>query len=101
MRNELAPADARVIALGAGTFGPEEAKRRGVIDEIVDESAVLSRALQVAKERAAMPRATYAAVKKSLRSESLARMAAVLEADTDPLFVGAFDLGRAARVLKA
>lgn len=70
---ELSPADARRLMLRANLFDAAEAVRIGAFDEQVADADVESRALEVARELAALPAPAYAATKLAMR-------AAVIEA---------------------
>jgi enoyl-CoA hydratase len=82
VRAELAPAAARELVLRAQLVDPEEALRLGALDELVSEGEVLARALEVAGELAALPRDAYGRIKRQLRGEAIAALAAIGE---DPL----------------
>jgi enoyl-CoA hydratase len=64
---ELAPGVARRLVLGAELVDAATANALGVFDETVADDAVLDRALEVARNRAELPPATYEAVKHRLR----------------------------------
>ena len=80
---ELAPHAARIMALGNQLVDAKECLRLGVFDEIVEPDAVVSRALEVAAELAAMPADVYARTKDGLRGETIARLREAVA--TDPL----------------
>lgn len=103
VRAELAPSVARELVLGGGTVTPEGAKERGILDEIVPENALLPRALAVAKERAALPRATYVKIKRGLRAEALGKIERAVRGDEEMLEEWLTDeaLAAAASVLRA
>ena len=71
VRAELAPNAARVLGLGNRLISAQECLRLGVFDEVVEPEAVLPRALEVARELAAMPRDVYARTKRELRGETI------------------------------
>jgi len=50
-----------------GTHLPEEAQRRGLVDEVVPEAELLDRAIAKAEQLAVIPPATFAHTKRSLR----------------------------------
>jgi enoyl-CoA hydratase len=87
---ECAPQDVRFITLLARNFGPEEARRRGVFDELQPPEAVLERALEVARDMASMPADGYRRIKQQVRAAALAKIEAVIEADADPMLDGWF-----------
>jgi enoyl-CoA hydratase len=69
--NELAPADARTLTLTARLTDAAGALQLRVFDELVDDDAVLSRAIDVAQELDAHPAKTYELTKKRLRDRAL------------------------------
>jgi enoyl-CoA hydratase len=85
LRAECAPQDVRYSALRAHTFGPEEARRRGVLDELVAPHAVLDRAIEVAREMAGMPADSYARIKQQVRASALAEIEEVVSRGSDPM----------------
>ena len=88
VRAELSPPAARLLALRAHLVGPEEAQRLGVLDELVPAGRVEERALELAAELGALPRPTYARVKRQVRGEALDWMEARVERGDDPLLSG-------------
>lgn len=84
VRAELAPPAARRLVLVGRNMGPDEAHALGVLDEVVPEGETLERALAVARDLASGPRAAYAAIKRQLREEALARIARAAESGDDP-----------------
>ena len=82
---ELAPQDVRYAALHARSFGPEEALRRGVLDELQPPEAVLARALEVARDMASMPAEGYRRIKQQVRGAALARIEEVVARSADPM----------------
>jgi enoyl-CoA hydratase len=71
VRAELTPTAARRLVLGATLVEPPEALALGVVDELRAADEVLPRAVEVATERAALPRASYGVVKRQLRGPAL------------------------------
>ena len=55
------------------TLTPEEALRRGIIDEIVEASSLLDRALAVATDLGSRPREAFRLAKRQLREPFVAR----------------------------
>ena len=82
---ELAPAVARRRVLLARNGTPDDALAEGILDELVAGESVLARAVEVARELAALPRLAYARIKRQLRSRSLERIGQALASGTDPL----------------
>lgn len=67
VRAELSAMAARRLVLGAALVGPQEALELGAVDELREPDELLPRAIEVASERASLPRATYTVVKRQLR----------------------------------
>jgi enoyl-CoA hydratase/carnithine racemase len=67
VRSELPPNAARRLVLGASLVEPPEALALGVVDELRPPDEVLPRAVEVATDLAALPRASYGTVKRQLR----------------------------------
>lgn len=55
------------LIYSGGTHLPEEARRRGLIDEVVPEGELLDRAIARAEQLARIPAATFVHTKRSLR----------------------------------
>jgi enoyl-CoA hydratase len=83
VRAELPAPAARILALGNRLVDAAECVRLGAFDEALAPSAVLGRALAVARELAAMPAQVYARTKAELRGATLATLRA--NAERDPL----------------
>jgi enoyl-CoA hydratase/carnithine racemase len=71
------------LALRSELTDAADCLRLGVFDEVVGAGDVLSRAMSVAAEMAALPADVYARTKRDLRGAALATMRA--GADADPL----------------
>jgi enoyl-CoA hydratase/carnithine racemase len=103
VRAELSPPAARELVLRGQLWDAVAAQERGLLDEIVEQDAVVDRALEVAGELAAMPARTYAYVKAQLRAPVIAEARRVLDGGSDPLagaWVGGETAGAAAAVLR-
>jgi enoyl-CoA hydratase len=85
LRAELAPQDVRYSVLSARTFGPDEAQRRGVLDELQPPEGVLERAIEVAHDMANMPADGYRRIKYQVRQSAIAEIEEVISAGADPL----------------
>lgn len=85
LKAELAPQDVRFTTLYARNYGPEEALRRGVFDELQPSDRVLARALEVAEDLASMPREAYGRVKLQVRGETIAALEELERSDSDPM----------------
>jgi enoyl-CoA hydratase len=71
VRAELTPNAARRLVLGASLVEPPEALALGVVDELRPADEVLPRAIEVATELSALPRASYGVVKRQLRGPAI------------------------------
>ena len=71
VRAELSANAARRLVLGASLVEPPEALELGVVDELRPPDEVLPRAIEVATEMAALPRASYGVVKRQLRGPAI------------------------------
>jgi enoyl-CoA hydratase len=80
MRLRLPPAAWNDVMLEGRLFTPQEARDRGLVDEIVAPERVESAALDVARRLASVPSAAYAHVKSAIRGPAIA----VLERDVGP-----------------
>ena len=99
---ELTPAVARRRVLLARNGTPEDALADGILDELANGESVVPRALDVARDLAALPRSAYASIKRQLRAPALTRIADVLATGSDPLverWLGAETASAAAKVL--
>ena len=85
---ELSPPVLRRLTLIARNIGPEQALHDGILDELQPPERVLERALELAQERATIPRLAYQRVKHQFRAETLARMERCVDSNTDPLLDG-------------
>jgi enoyl-CoA hydratase/carnithine racemase len=66
----LGPARAKELFLLAERFGADDARRTGVITEVVEEGKALDRALEVAVRLAALPREAVAVTKQAIDAVS-------------------------------
>ena len=85
VRAELAPPAARRLMLRAGLVDAATALADGVFDEQVEDEAVITRALDVARELGALPPAAYARTKRDLRGKVLDELHSAMAADADSL----------------
>ena len=72
--------------LRGNTYRPEEAYGRGLIDEIVEPTALLDQALQIADRLASEPAARFRITKRQLRRPTLERIER-LAGETDAVVV--------------
>jgi enoyl-CoA hydratase len=70
---ELSPQTARRLVLRGELLDSAAMLGMGVFDEVVVDDEVLTRAVEVAAELAALPPRTYEVIKRSLRREALKR----------------------------
>jgi enoyl-CoA hydratase len=85
LQAELAPADLRYAILHAHTFGPQEARQRGLLDELQPRAAVLERALEVAGDLARTPADGYRRIKHQVRGAAIRRIEQLIATDADPM----------------
>src|SRR5262249_36275631 len=90
VRAELSPSTARQLVLRASPIDPAAALAAAVVDELAKPDTVVERACAVAEEMATIPRAGYVKVKGQIRGPMMARIAAVIDDDDDPLLVDWF-----------
>ncbi|MEA2419413.1 MAG: enoyl-CoA hydratase [Thermoleophilaceae bacterium] len=83
VRAELPAPAARMLVLGNRLVDAAECVRLGAFDEAVAPDAVIDRAVEVARELAALPADVYARTKAELRAATVAELRAA--AATDPL----------------
>ena len=103
VRAELSPRAARELVLRGELLDAHAAQERGLLDEVVDQDAVLDRALEVAGELAALPARTYTLVKAQLRAPVMAEARRTLDGGPDPLagaWVGGEATAAAAALLR-
>jgi len=75
MRFATVPQYFSEAVLGAATYGPEAAVERGFIDEVVEASALLERAIAAAQALAALSPIAFAQAKAQIRQAVSERMA--------------------------
>lgn len=85
VRSELAPATAKTMVLTARNYSPRDALAMGVLDELQPADRLLTRAVEVAREMAALPRSTYSRIKRSLRSQALALIDDAISNRNEPM----------------
>jgi enoyl-CoA hydratase/carnithine racemase len=74
----LGPARAKELFLLAERFGADDARRAGVVTEVVEEGKALDRALEIAARLAALPRDAVAVTKQAIDAASTAPREAAL-----------------------
>ena len=85
LKAELAPQDVRFTTLHATSYGPREALRRGVFDELQQAPRVLERALEIASDLASMPRESYGRIKRQIRGETIEALEELDRSHSDPM----------------
>jgi enoyl-CoA hydratase/carnithine racemase len=85
VKAEIAPPAQRRWVLTGELVDAAAAVAAGAFDELVPQDAVLDRALEVAAELAANPRAAYETVKRQLRGDVLDELDRVLAEGSDPM----------------
>jgi enoyl-CoA hydratase len=83
VRAELAPESLRRLALSSAALPPDAPQLAGVVDRVVAADRLLDDAVANARELAAQP--AFAAVKRQLRGDTIARMKQIVERDEEPL----------------
>jgi enoyl-CoA hydratase/carnithine racemase len=87
-RAVLSPAAFRRILLSGDLLDAGELMNMGVVDEIASPDDVMTRALSVAKNYAAIPPLTYASVKAQMREKELAVIRDVIANKSDETRLG-------------
>jgi enoyl-CoA hydratase len=85
LKAELAPSDIRFTTLAAKNYGPEEALRRGVLDELVPNEQVFERSLEVARDFSSMPADAYRRVKQQIRGSTIEILNQLNQQESDPM----------------
>jgi Delta3-Delta2-enoyl-CoA isomerase len=103
VRARIPPRYQDEVLLGAGLYGPEKAKSRGMIDEITADAPAAAR--QLLGALAQHPQAAYAMLKRSLRGATAADLApddalARYLVEAVPVWTGAEVRARIAAALK-
>ncbi len=74
-RHALSPACLREVTLTGALYTPEEARARGLVDEVVEADTLLARAIAVACAISPDSLEAYATIKAHLLAPTLARLA--------------------------
>jgi enoyl-CoA hydratase len=80
---ELDPDTARRMTLASAVFGPTDALAARFLDAVHPPDRLLAEAIACAEAALAAP--AYAAVKRQLRGDALARMRRIVDEDLDPM----------------
>ncbi len=84
LQAEVAPHVARVLTLRANNIDPQAALAWGLLDELQAPAAVVSTAIEVARDLASIPSEAYARIKQQLRAATLVRIEETIAQGTDP-----------------
>jgi enoyl-CoA hydratase len=82
---ELSHSRARNLVLMARNLDSEQAFAYGILDELVPRDGLMERALECARDLAAMPRVAYGRIKQQLRADTIARIDEVNAKASDPM----------------
>lgn len=85
LKAELAPHVARVLTLRAHNVDAPTALAYGLLDELQPSARVLSAAIDVARDFAAIPRDAYTRIKRQVRAAAIAEIDDMLARGSDPL----------------
>lgn len=85
VRSELSKPVARMMVLTGRNSTPREALAQGIFDELQPADQLLPRAMEVARELAALPRIGYARIKRQLRAAALARIDDAISNRREPM----------------
>jgi enoyl-CoA hydratase len=88
VRSELSKPVARMMVLTGRNSTPKQALAQGVFDELQPADLLWPRALDVARELAALPRAAYARIKRQLRASAVARIDDAIRNRNEPMLKG-------------
>ena len=75
MRTAVVPQYLAEAVLSGTTYAPADAMQRGMVDEVVDPTGLIDRAVADAAKLAALPPAAFALTKRQLRQPALDRLA--------------------------
>jgi enoyl-CoA hydratase len=85
VQGELSQPAARISVLLARNVSPQEALSQGLLDELQPAEQLLSRAMEIAEEMAALPRSAYGRIKRQLRAAALARIDDAVNNQNEPV----------------
>ena len=101
---ELAPQDLRYLTLYARSFGPEEARMRGILDELQPPASVLERAIELAGDLAGIPADAYRRIKYQVRGAAIQQIEKVNATGAEPMlesWISPGAKGASASILKS
>lgn len=87
-RHEMTPNVARLIFQRGQNVDAKQAVAWGILDELADPDELLDRAVELAREYAAIPPKAYAAVKEQVRAPALSTVRKANAEGTDPALKG-------------
>ncbi|MFC1680688.1 enoyl-CoA hydratase/isomerase family protein [Pseudomonadota bacterium] len=87
---ELTPSASRRLMLGGRNLEADAAREMGIVDEVVDPSGLIARAMDVAKDYAEIPAMAYSRVKMQLRGKVIRKLTDAIESQSDPTRNGWF-----------
>jgi len=85
LQAELPPQHVRYTTLYPTNYGPDEAKARGILDELQPAERVLERALEVARDMSTIPADAYRRIKQQFRANAIAQLEKINAEDSDPM----------------
>lgn len=85
VQSELSHPVARTMVLTARNSSPRDALSKGVLDELQPPERLLTRAIEVAQEMAALPHSIYGRIKRELRGAALARIEDAITNRKEPM----------------
>ena len=103
VQSELSHQAARLMVLTARNLNPRDALSWGVLDELQRPELLINRAMEVAREMATLPRATYGRIKRQLRARARSRIEDAINNRNEPMlesWLGAETLEAASEALK-
>lgn len=103
VQSELSHRAARLMVLTARNLNPRDALSYGVLDELQPPELLLNRAMEVAREMAALPRTTYARIKRDLRAHARSLVDDAIDNRNEPMlesWLGAETIEAASEALR-
>jgi enoyl-CoA hydratase len=85
VQSELSPSIARTMVLTARNYTPQEAQSLGVLDELHPVNLLVSRAMEIAEEMAALPNQIFSRIKRQLRAATLSRIDDAMSHRKEPM----------------
>lgn len=85
VQSELSHKAARLMVLTARNMNPSDALSYGVLDELQPADLLVNRAIDVAREMAELPKASYGRIKRQLRARALGRIDDAISNRNEPM----------------